>query len=163
MWVHKRLMILIGWEYHVDKFASDKIFFQYKMAMMTLTIMIMATTMILRIMRGGQWHHIILGTNQNSSPHHIDSPHNLNQSLNRFWWNLWFFLSIYAIKGNILSLICFFFSSTSPFYIILILLRWGFPSWYAALFNHDSCWYPLIPGLALAPFSWWWWRRSFWF
>ena len=61
-------MILIGWEYHVDKFASDKIFFQYKMAMMTLTIMMMATTMILRIMRGGQWHHIILGTNQNSSP-----------------------------------------------------------------------------------------------
>ena len=49
-------------------FASDKNFFQYKMALMTLTIMMMATTMILRIMRGGQWHHIILGTNQNSSP-----------------------------------------------------------------------------------------------
>ena len=49
-------------------FASDKIFFQYKMAMITLTIMMMATTMIVRIMRGGQWHHIILGTNQNSSP-----------------------------------------------------------------------------------------------
>ena len=65
------------------------------MAMMTLTIMMMATTMILRIMRGGQWHHIILGTNQNSSPHHIDSPHNRNQSQNRFWWNLWlFFINI---------------------------------------------------------------------
>ena len=67
---------------HVDMFASDKIFFQYEMAMMTLTIMMMATTMILRIMIGG--HHIILGTNQNSSPHHIDSPHNRNQSQNRF-------------------------------------------------------------------------------
>ena len=78
------------------------------MAMITLTIMMMATTMIVRIMRGGQWHHIILGTNQNSSPHHIDSPHNRNQSQNRFWWNLWLFLSIYAMKGNILSLICFF-------------------------------------------------------
>ena len=59
---------------------------------MTLTIMMMATTMILRIMIGG--HHIILGTNQNSSLHHIDSPHNRNQSQNRFWWNLWLFLLI---------------------------------------------------------------------
>ena len=163
MWVHKRLVILIWWEYHVDKFASDKIFFQYKMAMITLTIMMMATTMIVRIMRGGQWHHIILGTNQNSSPHHIDSPHNRNQSQKRFWWHLWLFFYQYMRWKETYCHWFVFFSSTSPSYIILILLRWGFPSWYAALFNHDSCWYPLIPGLALAPFSWWWWRRSFWF
>ena len=125
-------------KHHVGMFASDKIFFQYKMAMITLTIMMMATTMIVRIMRGGQWHHIILGTNQNSSPITLTALIIGTNHKTDFDGICDFFLSIYAMKGNTLSLICFF-SSTSSFYIILILLRWGFPSWYAALFNHDSC------------------------
>ena len=76
-------------------FASDKIFFQYKMAMMTLTIMIMATTMILSDNEGWAMASHNIGNESEFIPHHIDSPHNRNQSQNRFWWNLWlFFINI---------------------------------------------------------------------